>query len=498
MHVLISRLLSAGLFAALFAAGLATALPDGSDILIRDGTIVATAADYEMDGTMWTAFTRLQDSSTYLYRSTDHGLSWQQRLVSRGAGRIFDKLGLVVGEGESAFVYVFYLEPWQNGDLWLNRLDPRTDSVLTVEVAGGSDTIVDFAVCRDYSGSNYWLYAVATSHATPSSPAAAADGRALRFFRSPDYGHTWAVTDSYDYPIFDPHLSAGAGSYLYFVGFSPAWLGSIEVWVNRLWLSPGYWKTASWMTDTQNVHDPVIGAAFTKPESTATIWCAYSQNYENSGDWDVVYSYSTDGGGGWSSPAYLASSTGADEEYPDLRNYTSLGNPYVNVSYISDDGFRSVYRRYANASTPGQWSDTLRINQGSAGTGSEVRPKLCYTPGGPFSGAGAVFTGAGLNSCWWNGPYPVDVAESPDGISRRVLIQPSTGRGPFHIKAASMTAVAVHDRVGRLVRSLASDRSGTASWDGRGETGRLVASGIYFVRLAAGDCRATEKIVLQR
>ena len=48
------------------------------------------------------------------------------------------------------------------------------------------------------------------------------------------------------------------------------------------------------------------------------------------------------------------------------------------------------------------------------------------------------------------------------------------------------------------MRSLEGDRSGTASWDGRDETGRLVASGIYFVRLTAGDCRATEKIVLQR
>ena len=79
-----------------------------------------------------------------------------------------------------------------------------------------------------------------------------------------------------------------------------------------------------------------------------------------------------------------------------------------------------------------------------------------------------------------------------------MLIQPSTGRGPFHIKAESTTAVAVRDRVGRLVRSLEADRSGTANWDGRDETGRLVASGIYFVRLKAGDRRATAKIALQR
>jgi len=135
---------------------------------------------------------------------------------------------------------------------------------------------------------------------------------------------------------------------------------------------------------------------------------------QNSGDWDVKYSYLAGSGSAWSAPQYLAGSTAADEGFPDLRNYTSQGNPYVNASYISDDDvYRSVYRRYANAASPTQWSDTLRINQGSAGTGTEIRPKLCYTPGGPFSGAGGGFGGAGLNNCWWNGPYPAGAADQP-------------------------------------------------------------------------------------
>jgi hypothetical protein len=186
--------------------GTATARSYGADILIREGTIVATAADYEMDGTMWTAFTRLDDSSTYVYQSTDHGLSWQYKQVSGASGRIFDKLGIVIGEGESSFVYTFLLDPVNNGDLWLVRQDPRTGDMLTVAVACGPDTIRDLAVCRDYSGSNYWLYAVATN---PDPPA---NSRALRFLRSTDYGRTWAVMDSYAVQVIDPHLSAGAGS----------------------------------------------------------------------------------------------------------------------------------------------------------------------------------------------------------------------------------------------------------------------------------------------
>jgi len=55
-------------------------------------------------------------------------------------------------------------------------------------------------------------------------------------------------------------------------------------------------------------------------------------------------------------------------------------------------------------SCPPDPTTCIAINTGSAGTGRDVRPRLCYTPGGPFTGAGCVFVGAGLNGCWWNAP----------------------------------------------------------------------------------------------
>jgi hypothetical protein len=94
-----------------------------------------------------------------------------------------------------------------------------------------------------------------------------------------------------------------------------------------------------------------------------------------------------------------------------------------------------VYRHYASSTDPGQWSDTLRINEGNAGTGSEIRPKLCYTPGGPFSGAGCVFVGAGLNGCWWNAPYPVGAEEPSAGVRLRVSL-PTLVRGVLFLPSS--------------------------------------------------------------
>ena len=459
---------------------------DGPDIQIRSGTIIATAADYEMDGTMWVTFTRLEDSTTYLYRSVDHGLSWEYRLALYLGGEVAEKLALVVGEGDSAFVYLFYLDPRNDGDVRSVRTARDGSSMIGFPVAVGPDTIRDFAVCRDYSGGNYWLYAVATN---PDPPA---NSRALRFLRSSTYGRDWAVTDSFAVQVHDPGIAFGAGSWCYFTGVAPLWMGgSVMRWMNRSWCSAGYWTYDYFTSDSDAVADPVVTPAFTLPESLAAVWCVYSQNFNNSGDWDVKYTYSTDGGKAWSLPNYLAGSSSAEERFPDLRNYTDPGNSYVNASYISElGGDRRVYRHYTNAGSPGFWSDTLRINEGNAGTGSEIRPKLCYTPGGPFSGAGCVFVGAGLNGCWWNAPYPVAVEESPKPQAASVKPRPTVVRGVLLLEGDC-------PRTGTVPRVLldAAGRRVLALHPGPNDVSRL-APGVYFVRTE--DASEQSKVILTR
>jgi hypothetical protein len=480
------------LLASLLCATAAALPADGPDIPIRAGTVVSTAVDYEMDGTMWAAVIPQGDSGAFVYNSTDHGLHWVQRFGVWGPGRLFVKVGLVVGEGDSGFVHIFLLDTLGNGDLLDARFN-RAGTVFDVfDVCVGPDTVRDFAVCRDYTGSNYWLYAAVTD------PETGVPYQALRFLRSSTYGREWYVTDSYSVQVQDPQLSAGAGTYIHFACHS-GWLGgSVHLWTNRLYLSSSAWTYGLVTTDSEQVADPVIAPAFTLPESSATVWALWSQDYQNSGDWDIKYSYSTDGGTGWSAPAFLAGSAAYDECFPDLRNYTSAGNQYVNASYISDDNaYRAVYRQYVHAANPTQWSDTLRINDGSAGTGSAIRPRLCYTPGGPFTGAGCVFVGSGLNGCWWNAPYPVSVAEAKESaiVGQRLLVEPSVGRGPFRITAPAAGRLAVYDGAGRCVREFAEI---AAVWDGRDGRGRLLPRGVYLVRFAAGDHCATEKLVLQR
>jgi len=60
----------------------------------------------------------------------------------------------------------------------------------------------------------------------------------------------------------------------------------------------------------------------------------------------------------------------------------------------------------------------------------------------------------------------------------------------------------VFDLAGRVVRTLVDSpqEAGyhTVSWDGRNDAGQAVSSGIYYLRMEAGDYRAVVKMALVR
>ena len=72
----------------------------------------------------------------------------------------------------------------------------------------------------------------------------------------------------------------------------------------------------------------------------------------------------------------------------------------------------------------------------------------------------------------------------------------------FSLPDAGSVRLTVHDVTGRLVATLVDDYSPPGHravvWDGRDDAGRAMASGVYIVRLTAGERLAARKIVLVR
>jgi hypothetical protein len=454
----------------------------GPDAVIDTGFFGATAADYLADGTMYVAGFRLSDTIIWFYRSTDDGLTWEGLYgyaYSVGGRRVMlDKLVLCAGEGDSAFLHLFLNFRPPHNDLYLLRAAMDAGGGQTFVITGPADTVSDFTACRDYTGSNYWLYAMAIRRDPSNS------GNGL-YARSTNYGRTWAVTDTGNW-CSEPHYAFGDGSWLYHA--LPADNGQVYLFFNRVFGAGGLWAYQIVWPDTFEVEGPVIAPAFTLPESTAAVWTLFSHDYEGTGDWDIICAWSTSGGRSWVDWDYLAGDFDSLERFADLRNYASPGNGYVNGSYVWESDRRNVFRHFSNSGDPGNWSDTVRINTTSAGTGSRVRPLLVYSPGGPGSGAGCVFVGAGLRDLYFNSPWLTALHEA--------------GRGPFERTRAATFCAGVLD----LAPAISSPASGHALYDAAGrrvvalrpgptDLGRLPA-GVYH--LVAGDGAALRRVVLVR
>jgi hypothetical protein len=72
----------------------------------------------------------------------------------------------------------------------------------------------------------------------------------------------------------------------------------------------------------------------------------------------------------------------------------------------------------------------------------------------------------------------------------------------YSLAGEGSVTLRVHDLTGRVVRTLCAScmKRGAYSvtWNGTDDRGRSRANGVYFVRMMAGDYRATEKVVLQK
>ena len=108
---------------------------------------------------------------------------------------------------------------------------------------------------------------------------------------------------------------------------------------------------------------------------------------------------------------------------------------------------------------------------------------------------------------------PTGVGETPEAAATQISVAQnypnplSLGSGlatmiPYQLKSAASVRIVITDLLGRVVRVLEDgDRSAgqhSVSWDGRDGLGRLVAPGMYFVRLLSAGITVTLKITVVR
>lgn len=458
------------------------------------------ACDYNYaNGTMYAVTSNL-DSIARLYRSTDHGATWQYVYhFTTSPADIYSQVGLVVGEGDSSFIYIFVRHSIGNGNVYLLRLTPDLSSQSFYGVSTGSDTVNYFAACRDFQpGYNLYL-------ATSNQITAGDDGE---LWRSTDYGVTWSSTSLGN--VWDPTVRAGADSVVGLAWTSP---GRTGVWAE---LNTGRGDPSAWRMpysvgfDTFQTEYPSLAIANTSPDTDATMWVAYSYNWNNSGDWDVWSAIRSSAWGDTWRPGYAISDASDSSEYgADIENYKGPGNQYVDVTYeVSDHSFTHTnnYWAWSDASNDTTWQQ-LRATNDSGTMAGEFwhEEKVIYSPGASGSGGGVLFT-------HWDGSYYPDglyfnapwlttgVAggSSHKALSATLRVAPTMTSGVAFITPPQGTKlVTISNAVGRLVGRF-EQPSGTLTWNGLDLNGKHVSAGVYIIRAETGNGSSSAKVVVNR
>lgn len=459
-----------------------TVLPASGDLLIHPGradfTLGGDVKTDEPDTIIVAGAITARPNEEYLYCSTNDGISWEELLYGRTSDTMLTRIFPFIADGDSAALYwLFDCEVMYPATLGINIERPYGMFATFINIGPDELPCHDFAGCTDHPGAGHYIY-LAVSDTTPGS------ARPRLFFqRSTDYGQDWfPPVDSFYQPARNLYLAGGTGRYVYFAGVAGPNRDTLLVWINRNRLEPGNWTFHRFSFGGDRIENPAIAAGFNAADSLATVWCFFARNRNNSGNWDIEYIYSTNGGHNWSGVRTLAGDPEAEERFFDLQPRRHSAAGVVTVAFIqSRSGSNRVFISRAYAAEPEDWCAPIRLGEHEAAAGWGVRPKVCYLPGQSDVLVGVVYLKRDSSGCYWASLYPgiAELTPAPPRGTTKYRITPRTGRGPFRISGAGEPdRIRVTDASGRVV---AYGRNGF--WDGKRIDGAPLPAGVYLVQV---------------
>jgi len=207
----------------------------GGDVMITSGRAYDISMDVNRNGEIYIAVDGRKDGTStkdtvYIYKSTDGGLTWSEWSFIWASTRTFDQVELICFDhpsGTEEYILLFFR--FDNGWMRVGRSDMSTPGWTYHTIV--SEGVIDFAVDRNYSGSNYRAICVYDS------------SNRIKSVRSEptSYGTVWQ--DKYDFGGIvgrDVDFAYGWNGAVYttFNGFNT---GNLYVYENTNYADPTSW-----------------------------------------------------------------------------------------------------------------------------------------------------------------------------------------------------------------------------------------------------------------
>jgi hypothetical protein len=398
--------------------------PGGPDVTIHEGFYYDYGVDSDDNGDMYVAVLTTPDDqvgSVSVYRSVDHGQSWELWTTIDHEAALLAVDALVGRWGlESADSRLLVFLGDENGDVWVERInlsDPNDRDRQPVYTEHTGLKIGDLEVTRDPGAmpSAFHTYVVWEEGVIGADQ--------VHVAHSPDNGMTWDG----DFVFADhqmPDIEATVDGKVFLV--TDYVFGPDHVDVCNSTDHGQSWSGYTNLTngdgaDPEDAHyNPTIGAS-THP-SVPAIWIAYELDHTPQGDdpetRELRYAYGTDGGGSWERNRILTAASGSYEIRPDLASYRSSPNYYINVvaNHLGEaalDGEPQVRWRYASGTSPTYWSAQRIVNDYRPTT---LDARAVYSPGAAGTGSGVVYGGSTRENLYFSAPWLTGARPFPDPI----------------------------------------------------------------------------------
>lgn len=454
----------------------------GEDLLVHSGNADDFSMVVNRGDTLFLAALDGTSNQVLIYSSGDAGLNWTSyasfNVSPSSKIELMDYDGFSGSTGPS---YLLLFTLYESGTLWCTRIASPSTFVNSQVV---SSNCTDFAVDRNYPGSNYRCFVIYDSSSTQyhkrSDPAS--------------YATIWQ--DMVEIPnCSDPDIAYGLNGNLYHT-----YIGNLS---GNLYINKNY--NYGDPTEFFNQHTVETGATDTTftPEiiasrhdtSTQTITAVYG--WFNSGRKDLRQTIKF-GGTGWSAPANWSSFTSTDNVNVALYSRKSNSNAVFQAVFTRTGLNNSLPRgiRYREFSS-GSWNSSMEVSTGSPTGLQSASVVEMNTTSAAFAYSGTNGTNVYFNNEDWT----VDVNEEESTPQNYSLSQnypnpfnPSTTI-KYSIPHSSLVKIRVFNTIGQEVALLVNQEQSTGSYEVKFNAKNLT-SGIYFYRIEADSFVETKKMIL--
>lgn len=454
----------------------------GEDLLVYTGNAKDISMVVNRGDTLYLAVLDGTINQVIIYRSGDGGLNWNGyanfNVSPSSKIELLDFDGFFGSSGPS---YLLMFTLYETGTLWCTRITtPSTyDNSMVV-----NSNCTDFAVDRNYPGTNYRCFVIYDSSSTQyhkrSDPAS--------------YATIWQ--DMVEIPnCKDPDIAYGLNGNLYHT-----YIGNLS---GNLYINKNYnFGDPSSFFNQHTVETGATDTTFT-PEiiasrhdtSTQTVTAVYG--WFNNGRRDLKQTIKF-GGTGWSAPTNWSSFGGTDNVNVALYSRRSNSNDVFQAVFtrtgLNNGTPRAIrYRKFSS----GSWNTSIEASTGSPTGLQNAAVVELNTTSGAFAYAGTNNANVYFNNQDWT----VDVNEgeaTPENYSLEQNypnpFNPSTTI-KFRIPENSFVSLKVYNVLGKEVATLVNEEKNAGIFEVNFNANNL-SSGVYFYKLETGNFVKTNKMIL--